>query len=98
MCGHTIYLTLDGQLVCGNGSCPDRLAAHKLLHEPERDHVATVEDGRFNLKHPLRERINDDLLSCSIHARLSKLRALPSTSGAYRITEHGDQLRVEEIV
>lgn len=77
MCGHTIYLR---QLVCGNESCPDRLTAHKLLHEPERDHV------------------NDDLLSCSIHARLSKLRALPSTSGAYGITEHSDQLRVEEIV
>lgn len=57
-----------GVLHCSAEGCPDKMAAAKILSEPEIHHVVNFNgEGYFNVKHPLRERIDDQLLNCEIH-------------------------------
>jgi hypothetical protein len=56
-------------LQCMNGECPNPSAAQQLLSDNETEHIVRFnERGFFNVKHPLRERIDGELLDCPIHA------------------------------
>lgn len=58
----------DGFVICMHPDCPDQDAAGKILSDPEIHHIVRFdEDGYFNAKHPLRERIDGDLLDCTIY-------------------------------
>ena len=85
MCGHDLMLNAALQIECRNIECPDEDAVHKLLQDTERTHIVTVEDDRFHVKHPLRERINDEILTCTIHERLTTLPKQPKP-GSYRVS------------
>lgn len=57
-----------GVLRCWREECPDPDAANRLLSDAEIHHVVRFDsNGYFNVKHPLRERIDSELLDCSIH-------------------------------
>jgi hypothetical protein len=49
--------------------CPDPDAAAKILSDPEIHHIVRFDTAAntFSVQHPLRERIGQALLDCSIH-------------------------------
>lgn len=66
--GERVVADDDRQVRCQNRDCPDSHAAHKILQDPEVHHIVRFDDqGWFNVKHPLRERVDSELLDCSIH-------------------------------
>lgn len=57
-----------GLIHCLYPKCPAATVAHRILQDPEIHHVVRFDDhGFFNVKHPLRERVDSELLDCSIH-------------------------------
>jgi hypothetical protein len=87
-CGRTLYLASTGNIVCSRFKCPDHLAVTRILDNKETEHIVKFEDGdRFTVKHPLRERIEDDLMNCELCAYLEGLSFAPvEAPGTYRAT------------
>ena len=56
------------ELRCLYEGCPDPEAAAKLLSNPEIHHIVQFQDDSFTVKHPLRERIDDNLFDCSVYS------------------------------
>lgn len=61
-CGETLRLSPNGKVFCRGLSCPDHEAVSKILSDSETTHVIRVGGGTRTIKHPLRERVEDDLL------------------------------------
>jgi hypothetical protein len=91
MCGGPLHLLEDGSIECLADDCPNDTAVTDLLSDPEREHIVRIEEDRFHVKHPLRERINDGMLSCTIHTQLSDMDAPPTASGVYRVYPVDDE-------
>lgn len=52
---------------CFNVECPDKIAAAKVLMEgQDRHHMVRVNRGSWTLKHPIYERLGDQLFSCGV--------------------------------
>lgn len=101
-CGGILARDASGVIICTEAGCPDTLAAHKVLAEDETEHIVSIEPERFHVKHPLRERIDDALLSCGIHARISNLPvsvvdAKDLGPGIYRVTDYASGLNWERV-
>ena len=86
-----------GIVHCLNPMCPDDGAATKILADPEIHHVVQFHaDLTFNVKHPLRERIGDKLLTCLIHTEVQRMYADGgATEGTWRL-KHRDDVDGEE--
>lgn len=54
-------------LRCDARGCPRPDAAHEILQDAQTEHVVTFTDDGFTLKHPIKERLDDDLLRCVVH-------------------------------
>lgn len=65
-CGETLFLAAQGVVECVKVDCPDSLAVTALLADREMEHVVTFQGDGWQAKHPIRERIADELLSCPI--------------------------------
>lgn len=61
-------MEMTGHLKCMNDKCPNPIAAQHVLSDKEIHHIVRFKDYAFNVKHPLRERIDGELLDCPIHA------------------------------
>jgi hypothetical protein len=84
-CGSaSLFLGDGGYVTCGRLDCSCRSAASDILAERETEHVVVFKAGSFTVKHPLRERINDELLTCELHAYISRLDGPPTMPGVYR--------------
>jgi hypothetical protein len=86
-CGRTLHLMPSGHLVClaRNPDCPRSGAVSELLADPETEHVVRLEESAWSAKHPLRERLRDQLLTCDIHEAVACLRdEMPR--GRYRVS------------
>lgn len=59
----------NGVLRCTAPECPHPDAAQRVLADPEIEHVVHFDpvSGHFNVLHPLRERVDGELLDCQIH-------------------------------
>lgn len=67
VCGReTLRLTDTGYLWCAGEDCDQPFAAREVLADPETEHVVHFEDDGYQVKHPLRERIGDALLTCRV--------------------------------
>lgn len=64
VCGCELRVYGTGQLVCTLLECPRPTAAAELLSEGETEHILVLEPGSYSLKHPIRERLDDALLTC----------------------------------
>jgi hypothetical protein len=65
-CGSTLFL--DGQnLQCSSHTCPRPDAASELLADSETEHLVTFGATDFTIRHPLRERLGEDLNNCALH-------------------------------
>ena len=83
-CGRTLFLGDGGDVTCSYLHCPDRGAVAEILADTETEHVVVIGDGSFTIRHPLRERLGDQLLTCALHEHLANLAGPPVKPGKYR--------------
>jgi hypothetical protein len=88
-CGQHHLVADDlGNVICMNEACDRPTAVHDLLEDPELGHIVAVDrEGSFTVRHPLNERLQDDLFSCDLLAHLNSL-SLPMPAGVYRFDQH----------
>lgn len=91
-CGaEALYLWM-GIPTCFQKGCPSPKMVGDLLADNEIHHVVRFDkSGYFNVKHPLRERVNNELLDCSIHSVINDLCegvGMPG-EGSWRLIGHG---------
>lgn len=89
-CGPTLVAIVGGTIMCSALDCTDRYAVSTILQDNETEHVVTIEAESFAVKHPLRERINDALLTCDLHQMLSNVQGQGPRPGIYRATSNPD--------
>lgn len=79
-------------LYCWRENCPDPDAANKILGDNEIHHIVRFDSDSetFNVKHPLRERVNSELLDCSIHSVVVEAIDMDSVvpEGSWRLIGH----------
>jgi hypothetical protein len=89
-CGATLFLGSGGYVTCSYSNCPRPDAATVILEERETEHLVTIDDNTFTVKHPLKERLDDAILTCDIAPRLHHVMTtgdLPALrTGRYRAT------------
>lgn len=84
-CGlETLRLGPDGAVRCASSRCYRPDAAALILADGEPHHIVDLGRRSFTIRHPLIERIDDDLFTCTLHDHLSKLRTPPAEPGRYR--------------
>lgn len=88
-CGTTLYV--DGGMVsCSNLNCPRPNAVSEILSDKETEHIVVVGQKDFTVKHPLRERLDNELLECNLFEHLESLDGPPVPAGEhYRVTMTG---------
>jgi hypothetical protein len=89
-CGATLFLGSGGYVTCSWINCPNPAAVSDLLEDRETEHIATLDGSSFTVKHPLRERIADEILTCALPEYLTSLDGPPRASGTYRVRQMGD--------
>lgn len=98
-CGRTLHVKEEGAVYCGWPGCPNPEAAGLMLMEKETEHVGILHDSTFTLKHPVRERISGDIMSCQLAGRLMKLfttvNELLTTGTQFRVTDDLEITRIE---
>lgn len=91
-CGQTLGLGATGRITCFYLSCPRPGAVAELVQDPETEHVVVLRPSDFTVKHPLRERLDDQLLGCRIHARIAGGDGPPARPGTYRVVDRDHRL------
>jgi hypothetical protein len=86
-CGESLYLAGGGYVTCRSQRCPRPDAVSTLLEDREAEHIVEFYEDTFTVRHPLRERIDDALMSCELHSRIAGLSGPPVQLGRYRATE-----------
>lgn len=84
---------------------PDQIAAllvdehgrGTILEDRETEHVLNIQPHDFSILHPLRERLDQELLKCDLHWHLVSLPGPPVTPGRYRALLVDGQWRWEEV-
>lgn len=84
-CGNTLYRLPEGFIWCLFSECPNPNAAAAILADAEIEHIVDLYHSSFTIRHPLRERINDALLTCDLHQLISELYEPPRKPGRYRV-------------
>jgi hypothetical protein len=87
-CGRTLIVGDGGHVTCGSSACPSPSAVDEILGDSEVEHVVEFTTENFSVRHPLRERAGDELLTCRLHHDLSALDDPPVEPGRYRATPH----------
>ncbi len=85
-CGRgALVLSPAGEVTCTHLGCNDPGIVARLLSDPDqRSHIVTLWPGTFALRHPLAERLDDELAECPLHTWLQSLSGPPARSGRYR--------------
>jgi hypothetical protein len=86
-CGESLYLAGGGYVTCRSQRCPRPDAVSTLLEDREAEHIVEFDEDTVTVRHPLRERIDDALMSCELHSRIAGLSGPPVQLGRYRATE-----------
>jgi hypothetical protein len=84
-CGETLTLGAGGYITCSSLECERPDAVTEILEDRETQHIITLGAIEFTIKHPLRERLDDALLKCRLHAELSSADGPPHKPGTYRV-------------
>lgn len=90
-CGKTLMLGTGGHITCRNIPCPNPTAVDSILGWPEHEHIVTFGDTDFSILHPLRERLNHELVNCELHKFCHSLAGPPVRPGRYRARRSGDR-------
>lgn len=89
-CGSTLMLTAAGEIRCWEFHCPNKAAAGQILADSETDHVVSIAGEGFTVRHPLRERLADQLLHCDLSAKLGELPREGRQEGTFRAWRRHD--------
>lgn len=82
-CGQS--LILEGARVrCEDFACSNPEAVQRILDNPETEHIVRISLGDVSVKHPLRERVEDDLFECPIFHTVTR-EAYAYDPGTYRV-------------
>lgn len=65
-CGETLYLAVKGIVECSSATCDEPGAVTALLLGGETEHLVQFDEDDFSCLHPLRERLDHQLLTCGI--------------------------------
>lgn len=89
-CGsdNSLFRGFQGRISCSSADCPNPGAVHNLLNDPHiLDHLVSVTDHGWTLRHPLIERIGDALFACDLSGHLTGQREanVDTTPGVYRL-------------
>lgn len=88
-CGETLFLGSGGAITCSYMECPAPDAVHRILADPEHEHIARFDQAGFSLQHPLRERLDGALFDCRLHGEMRDFAEMPvPEEGTYRVLEH----------
>lgn len=92
-CGRTLFRVPDSdKIVCRYERCPFPDVVSVILSDRETEHVVTFEatdrGHAFTVRHPLRERLDSELITCSVEGYLRSLTGPPKPSGRYRMTKN----------
>lgn len=96
-CGETLLLDpAEGTVYCSKWECPQENSVTLILSNPHiEQHVVEIRENDFTVKHPLRERIEDDLFSCELNQTLSGWPSAQIEPGLYRTTDGTEFEKVE---
>jgi hypothetical protein len=83
-CGTTLFVGAGGHITCSLIGCPRPTAVDELLHDRETEHMVAFSETGFTVRHPLRERLDDALMSCFLHEEIAALPGPPVKPGRYR--------------
>jgi hypothetical protein len=89
-CGATLILGEGGFVTCGLPDCPRPDAVSVLLADPEPEHLVQLGEDGFAIQHPLRERIDAELLRCALHDYLAEWAGPQAPPGLYRVSLRGN--------
>ncbi|WP_179278007.1 DUF6085 family protein [Rhodococcus sp. 14-2470-1a] len=84
-CGDTLFVASGGFITCSNGTCPDSTIVTDILEDRETEHMVTLGEAGFTIRHPLRERKDRQLEDCSLHRYIEALDGPPRVPGLYRV-------------
>lgn len=85
-CGQTLVLVgWGGHVACSLDACPRPDAAADILNDAEVNHIVALGATTFTVRHPLRERLDDELMHCSLHEWIAGLSGPPRKPGTYRV-------------
>lgn len=65
-------VSFPAKVECTNINCTNIYAVAQILAVDEINHVVHFHDQGFSIRHPLRERIDDELLRCNLHNYLAE--------------------------
>lgn len=82
-CGTTLFVGSGGYITCSFINCPRPDAVAVILAERETEHIVQLKRHDFSILHPLRERLDNELLRCDLHAYLVGLDGPPRQPGRY---------------
>lgn len=90
-CGRTLFLADGGYVTCSYLHCPRRDAVSDLLADSETEHIVLFEAATFSIRHPLRERHDDEFMTCALHEHCKALDGPPVQPGRYRAVLSGER-------
>lgn len=71
-------------LHCTGRTCPRPTAAGEILLDGETDHIVMIDNDGHTIRHPLRERLDDTLLTCDLHNIIAR-GGMSELRGRYRV-------------
>lgn len=84
-CGQTLSVMSGGHVTCRKLECPRPDAVSEILDDPETEHVVQLGEDTFTVRHPLRERLDNALMTCQLHGYIASLDRPPAAPGMYRV-------------
>lgn len=96
-CGETLFIGSGGYITCSYIPCPRPDAVATILAERETEHIVNFGRTTFSLLHPLRERLDGELLDCALGRHITDLAGPPVCPGRYRAQLVDDRWTWEEV-
>ncbi len=84
-CRNLALYTDVNEIVCKSKYCDDPYALHKIIQDDEIEHVVFIGAKDFSMQHPLKERVNRELLHCEQGEWLFSQSGPPVEPGKYRM-------------
>ncbi len=89
-CGQTLVAAPGRYITCTKDTCPRPDAVSALLADPEHEHIVELNATTFCVQHPIRDRLDGDLFTCTLHTHIQAFAAPPYPPGTYRVSLDGD--------